>query len=157
MEDFDNKHENNNKENNSISNAGKKWTNKEDEQLLEEINNNKSYDEIALNHKRSKYAIILRVISQIIYPKYYDNENDNDDNNDNKDDITNEIISKEYNIDIELLKRNINNIKIKKSIILNRKEKEITKENKEIKINYNEKILEQLILLNKKLDNLIMK
>jgi hypothetical protein len=155
MEDFDNKHENNNKEDNSISNAGKKWTNKEDEQLLEEINDNKSYDEIALNHKRSKYAIILRVISQIIYPKYYDNENDNNDNND--DNITNEIISKEYNIDIELLKRNINNIKIKKSIISNRKEKEITKENKEIKINYNEKILEQLILLNKKLDNLIMK
>jgi hypothetical protein len=137
--------------NNSISNAGKKWTNKEDEQLLEEINDNKSYDEIALNHKRSKYAIILRVISQIIYPKYYDNENDNDnDNNDDNNDITNEIISKEYNIDIELLKRNINNIKIKKSIISNRKEKEITKENKEIKINYNEKILEQL-------DNLIMK
>ena len=137
--------------NNSISNAGKKWTNKEDEQLLEEINDNKSYDEIALNHKRSKYAIILRVIPQIIYPKYYDNENDNDnDNNDDNNDITNEIISKEYNIDIELLKRNINNIKIKKSIISNRKEKEITKENKEIKINYNEKILEQL-------DNLIMK
>lgn len=57
------------------------------------------------------------------------------------------MISKEYKIDIELLRRNINKIKIKnKSSIKTEKE-----------INYNEKILEQLILLNKKIDNLIMK
>jgi hypothetical protein len=120
-------------DNQLLSNIGKKWTITEDEQLLQEVNNNKNYDIIALNHKRTKNAIILRVISHIIYPLYY---NDN-----NNDDINYEIISKEYNIDIELLKKNIN------------KKKEIKKE-------INEKILEELILLNKKIDkltNLIMK
>jgi hypothetical protein len=131
-----------------MENSGKKWTNIEDNQLITEINDKKSYDEIALNHKRSKYAIILRVISNIIYPKYY-NDNYNDDNdNDNDND---EFISKEYNIYINLLKKNINNIKIKNSIISNRKEEK----GKEIKINYNEKILEQLLLINIKLDKLL--
>ena len=115
-------------DNQLLSNIGKKWTITEDEQLLQEVNNNKNYDIIALNHKRTKNAIILRVISHIIYPLYY---NDN-----NNDDINYEIISKEYNIDIELLKKNIN------------KKKEIKKE-------INEKILEELILLNKKIDKLI--
>jgi len=113
------------------SNVGKKWSIEEDNQLLSEVNETKNYDEIALKHKRTKNAIILRVISHIIYPKFYTN-NDNE-------------ISKEYKIDIELLRRNINKIKNKSSI---KTEKEI---------NYNEKILEQLILLNKKIDNLIMK
>ena len=130
-----------------MENSGKKWTNIEDNQLITEINDKKSYDEIALNHKRSKYAIILRVISNIIYPKYY-NDNDNDNDND-------EFISKEYNIDINLLKKNINNIKIKNSIISNRKEEKGKEKGKEIKINYNEKILEQLLLINKKLDKLL--
>ena len=131
-------------DNQLLSNIGKKWTITEDEQLLQEVNNNKNYDIIALNHKRTKNAIILRVISHIIYPLYYnDNNNTNDTNNtnDNNNDINYEIISKEYNIDIELLKKNIN------------KKKEIKKE-------INEKILEELILLNKKIDkliNLIMK
>jgi hypothetical protein len=152
-----------------MENSGKKWTNIEDNQLITEINDKKSYDEIALNHKRSKYAIILRVISNIIYPKYYndnDNDNDNDNSNDNDNDNDNdngndndEFISKEYNIDINLLKKNINNIKIKNSIISNRKEekgKEKGKgKEKEIKINYNEKILEQLLLINIKLDKLL--
>jgi len=123
-------------DNQLLSNIGKKWTITEDEQLLQEVNNNKNYDIIALNHKRTKNAIILRVISHIIYPLYYNDTNDN-----NNDDINYEIISKEYNIDIELLKKNIN------------KKKEIKKE-------INEKILEELILLNKKIDkliNLIMK
>jgi hypothetical protein len=161
-----------------MENSGKKWTNIEDNQLITEINDKKSYDEIALNHKRSKYAIILRVISNIIYPKYYndndndngndngnnnyndnDNDNDNDNGNDNgnnNDNDNDEFISKEYNIDINLLKKNINNIKIKNSIRNNRKEEKGKEEKgKEIKINYNEKILEQLLLINKKLDKLL--
>ena len=122
------------------SNVGKKWTIDEDNQLLNEVNNAKNYDIIALNHKRTKNAIILRVISHIIYPKFYDNDNDNNDEN----------ISKEYDIDIELLRRNINKIKNKN------KNKSSIKPKPEIKINYNEKILEQLLLLNKKIDNLIL-
>ena len=74
-----------------------------------------------------------------------------DDTNDinNTNDINDNEISKEYKIDIELLKRNINKIRNRSSIK--------SKTEKEKEINYNEKILEQLILLNKKIDNLIMK
>jgi hypothetical protein len=93
MEEFDNKKENE-IENDNLSNVGKKWSNNEDKLLIEEVNNKQSYDDIALNHKRTKLAIVLRVISHIIYPKYFNN-------NDNK--IDN--ISKEYNLDIELLKK----------------------------------------------------
>ena len=114
----------------------KKWSNNEDKLLIIEVNNKQSYDDIALNHKRTKLAIVLRVISHIIYPKYFTNNNDkinNDNNNDNNNDI-----SKEYNIDIELFKKNINKL--------------IQKEAKGIKgiKGINEQILEQLILLNKK-------
>ena len=132
------------------SNVGKKWSIEEDKQLLSEVNETKNYDEIALNHKRTKNAIILRVISHIIYPKFY-NTNDINDNNDNNDinDINDNEISKEYKIEIELLKININKIRNRSSIK--------PKTEKEKEINYNEKILEQLILLNKKIDNLIMK
>ena len=86
----------------------KKWSNNEDKLLIIEVNNKQSYDDIALNHKRTKLAIVLRVISHIIYPKYFTNNNDkinNDNNNDNNNDI-----SKEYNIDIELFKKNINKL-----------------------------------------------
>ena len=136
------------------SNIGKKWSIEEDKQLLSEVNETKNYDEIALNHKRTKNAIILRVISHIIYPKFYNNtnntnntDNTNNTNNTNNTDNTDNDISKEYKIDIELLKRNINKIRNRSSI----------KPKTEKEINYNEKILEQLILLNKKIDNLIMK
>jgi hypothetical protein len=42
------------------SNIGSKWTNKEDETLLEEIANNISFQEIALNHKRTTGGIHAR-------------------------------------------------------------------------------------------------
>ena len=72
------------------SNVGKKWSIEEDKQLLSEVNETKNYDEIALNHKRTKNAIILRVISHIIYPKFYNtNNNDNNDINDNNDNTDN--------------------------------------------------------------------
>jgi hypothetical protein len=152
MEEFDNKKENE-IENDNLSNVGKKWSNNEDKLLIEEVNNKQSYDDIALNHKRTKLAIVLRVISHIIYPKYFNNNNDNDNNNNNNnnnndDDNNNKIdnISKEYNIDIELLKKNINKLI----------QKEEPKEKRGIK-GINEQILEQLILLNKKMDKLLLK
>ena len=79
-------------DNQLLSNIGKKWTITEDEQLLQEVNNNKNYDVIALNHKRTKNAIILRVISHIIYPLYNNNNNNHDNNNDdnNNDDNNNQ-------------------------------------------------------------------
>jgi hypothetical protein len=41
--------------------CGKKWLNEEDEQLKELVNNNKSFEEIALHHKRTVKAIKCRV------------------------------------------------------------------------------------------------
>ena len=81
------------------SNAGIRWSIDELEKLSKEIVNNKSYEEIALEHKRTVSSIISRVISHIIYPKYKDNI-----------DIDIEKISVEYNIDIELIKKNIKKI-----------------------------------------------
>ena len=61
--------------NEDTSNAGTKWTIEEDKQLVQEIADNKSYEEIALEHKRTILSIKSRVISHIIYPKYkIDNE-----------------------------------------------------------------------------------
>jgi hypothetical protein len=71
-----------------------KWNIYEDEKLVQEINDNKTYEEIAIEHRRTTSAIKSRVISQIIYPKYKDNM-----------DI--EKIAIEYNINSKLLKKHL--------------------------------------------------
>jgi hypothetical protein len=53
-------------------NSGTKWTIEEDNKLVQEIADNKTYEEIALEHKRTINSIRLRVISHIIYPKIKD-------------------------------------------------------------------------------------
>jgi hypothetical protein len=53
-------------------NVGTKWTIEEDNKLVQEITDNKTYEEIALEHKRTINSIRLRVISHIIYPKIKD-------------------------------------------------------------------------------------
>jgi hypothetical protein len=88
----------------TLINAGTKWTIEEDNNLIEEIKNNKSYEEIALEHKRTITAIKSRVISHIIYPKY-------------KDDIDYEKISIEYKIDKEIIMRRINKLREKDDIM----------------------------------------
>ena len=123
------------------SRIGCKWIKEEDELLIQEINDNKNYEKIALNHKRSILAIQLRVINEIIYPKYKDNI-----------DIDYDNIALEYNLDKEMFKKNLNNIIIKNTI---KKNKEEDKEkNKKIK-NTNEIILEKINELNEKLDKII--
>jgi hypothetical protein len=114
------------RKNENTLNAGTKWTIDEDNKLIQEINDNKSYDEIALEHKRSILAIKSRVISHIIYPKY-------------KDSIENDIeaISIEYKINNTLIMKYINKIKLNDS--------------KQKTINKNE-ILEYLQQLDKKID-----
>lgn len=114
------------RKNENTLNAGTKWTIDEDNKLIQEINDNKSYDEIALEHKRSIIAIKSRVISHIIYPKY-------------KDSIENDIeaISIEYKIENDLIMKYINNIK--------------KNDSKQKTINKNE-ILEYLQQLDKKID-----
>ena len=91
--------------NEETTNVGKKWYIEEDEKLVQEIHDNKSYEEIALEHKRTVTGIKSRVISHIIYPKYKENNMDI------------EKISLEYNIDIELLKKYINKLKYIESCI----------------------------------------
>ena len=54
------------------TNAGKKWSIEEDNKLVQEFTDNKTYEEIALEHKRTPYSIQLRVISRIIFPKIKD-------------------------------------------------------------------------------------
>lgn len=50
--------------NEHTSNVGTKWTIEEELKLIQEINDNKSYEKIALEHKRTILGIKSRVISQ---------------------------------------------------------------------------------------------
>ena len=83
-------------------NAGTKWTIEEDNKLVQEITDNKTYEEIALEHKRTAYSIKLRVISRIIYPKIKDDV-----------EIDMEKVALEYNISTKELLYNINKLKMK--------------------------------------------
>ena len=83
-------------------NAGTKWTIEEDNKLVQEIADNKTYEEIALEHKRTVYSIQLRVISRIIYPKIKDDL-----------DVDMEKVALEYNIGTKELLYNINKLKMK--------------------------------------------
>jgi hypothetical protein len=83
-------------------NVGKKWTIEEDNKLVQEITENKTYEEISLEHKRTANSIQLRVISHIIYPKI---------KNDVETDI--EKVALEYNIRTKELLYNINKLKMK--------------------------------------------
>jgi hypothetical protein len=79
-------------DNEETSKAGSKWTIEED---------NKTYEEIALEHKRTIIGIKSRVISHVIYPKHKDN-------------IDIDKLSEDYNIDIQTLKKYINKLDINK-------------------------------------------
>jgi hypothetical protein len=81
--------------NEETSNIGKLWSVDENNELYKEVENNKNYSEIAAIHKRTEKAIILRVISHIIYPKYKNNE------------MTLDQLSFEYNIEKDLIEKNI--------------------------------------------------
>ena len=83
-------------------NVGTKWTIEEDNKLVQEITDNKTYEEIALEHKRTVYSIQLRVISRIIYPKIKDDV-----------EIDMEKVALEYNISTKELLYNINKLKMK--------------------------------------------
>jgi hypothetical protein len=121
------------KNNEEQSRIGVKWIPEEDAKLELEINEKKSYEEIALEHKRTILGIKLRVIHKIIYPKYKNNIDIND-------------LSIEYNIDIEYLQKILNNIDIKNTI----KENKIT-----VKENKQELLENRLIGIEEKLDYII--
>jgi hypothetical protein len=137
-------------------NVGKKWAKEEDNKLLEEITDNKTYKEIALEHKRTVNAIELRVISYIIYPKIKDDI-----------DVDIEQIALEYKIDSSRITRYINKLKMKEGQALENKQKpkqpkqpkenptrkDVEPTNKEI-LDYLRKLDIKIDEINSKLDNL---
>jgi len=135
-------------------NVGKKWATEEDNKLLEEITDNKTYKEIALEHKRTVNGIELRVISYIIYPKIkIDLEKGIE--------VDMEQIALEYKIDSSRITRYINKLKMKEKQALENKEtpkenpkrKDAEPTNKEI-LDYLRKLDSKIDEINSKLDNL---
>lgn len=140
--------------NDETSNVGTKWTIEEDTKLVQEITENKTYEEIALEHKRSVHGIKLRVISHIIYPKIKDAAAVA---TADADDTDMEELALEYKIDTSQLIRHINKLKMKG---IAKKEKQKPKSinddmptNKEI-LEYLKQLDNKINEINSKLDNL---
>jgi hypothetical protein len=126
------------------SNVGTKWTIEEDNKLVQEFTDNKTYEEIALEHKRTVYSIQLRVISRIIFPKIKDNL-----------DVDMEQIAVEYNIKTKELIYNINKLKMKEMKHLEKKEKPTNKLTPSPKQKDDEPTNKQILEYLKQLDNKI--
>ena len=97
--------------NEETSRAGSKWLLDEDEKLVKEITDKKTIEEIALEHKRTIGSIRSRVISHILYKEYKEGIKTIDD------------LSKEYNIEKELVEKHINKIEKNNTIISEEKPK----------------------------------
>jgi hypothetical protein len=92
------------KDQEETSRVGTKWLPEEDAKLIEEISTNISYDDIALEHKRTSTGIKSRVISQIIYPIFKEGNKTIDE------------ISLEYKIDKEIIDKYINKLETNNAI-----------------------------------------
>ena len=141
------------RKNEETSRIGKKWSNEEDEELMKELIDKKSYEEIALNHKRTIGGIKSRVICLILYLQYKDKSK------------TIEELSLEYNIENDLVLKYINKMKIKdsnESTILKYIDKKEIKDS-EIKTKVNIEILydkivsleNKMLSIEQKLDTII--
>ena len=129
------------RKNEETSRVGKKWTVEEDEELMKELNDKKSYEEIALNHKRTIGGIKSRVICNILYLHYKDKSK------------TIEELSLEYNIEIDLVLKYINKMDNKMEI---KKDSEIkTKVNIEILYDKIISLENRMLSIEKKLDAII--
>ena len=146
------------RKNEETSRVGKKWTVEEDEELMKELNDKKSYEEIALNHKRTIGGIKSRVICNILYLHYKDKSK------------TIEELSLEYNIENDLVLKYINKMDNKmeikdsnESTIVKYIDKKEIKKDSEIKTKVNIKILydkiisleNRMLSIEKKLDAII--
>ena len=141
------------KKNEETSRIGAKWSNEEVEELMKELIDKKSYEEIALNHKRTIGGIKSRVICLILYLQYKDKSK------------TIEELSLEYNIEYDLVLKYINKMKIKdsnESTILKYIDKKEIKDS-EIKTKFNIEILydkivsleNKMLSIEQKLDTII--
>ena len=129
------------RKNEETSRVGKKWTVEEDEELMKELNDKKSYEEIALNHKRTIGGIKSRVICNILYLHFKDKSK------------TIEELSLEYNIEIDLVLKYINKMDNKMEI---KKDSEIkTKVNIEILYDKIISLENRMLSIEKKLDAII--
>lgn len=138
--------------NEETSRAGNKWLPDEDEKLVQEISEKKSFEYIALQHKRTITGIKSRVISHIIYIQYKNGNKTIDD------------LSSEYNIEKDLVDKYINKIEtnnaIKKSVEHNN---DTNEESNKVKPKTNKKMLfekitsleTKMLLIEQKLDNII--
>ena len=146
------------RKNEETSRVGKKWAVEEDEELMKELNDKKSYEEIALNHKRTIGGIKSRVICNILYLHFKDKSK------------TIEELSLEYNIEIDLVLKYINKMDNKmeikdfnESTILKYIDKIEIKKYSEIKTKVNIEILydkiisleNRMLSIEKKLDAII--
>ena len=142
------------RKNEETSRVGKKWTVEEDEELMKELNDKKSYEEIALNHKRTIGGIKSRVICNILYLHYKDKSK----------------TIEEYNIEIDLVLKYINKMDNKmeikdsnESTIVKYIDKKEIKKDSEIKTKVNIEILydkiisleNRMLSIEKKLDAII--
>lgn len=125
------------KSNPETSNAGKKWETEEDELLVKLVNEDKSYEEIAKEFKRTVGSIRARIIDKIIFPEY-NNENISE-------------LAKKYNFnDVEYLERCMK-VRIAKkenainteNIISNETKEEYEKRMEEIKKEKVDKLIEK--------------
>ncbi len=128
------------------SNVGKKWTIEEDEKLVQEIKDNKPYEEIALEHKRTITGIKSRVISNIIYPLYKDVDEE-------QQEINIQEISTEYKIDDWMIIKYMKKMKTKPE----RKIKEIKEKTNDNDNDNNKRLFEYLQLLERKMDDINIK
>jgi hypothetical protein len=138
------------------SRVGKKWLQEEDEELMRELTDKKTFEEIALNHKRTIGGIKSRVICLILYLQYKDGTK------------TIEELSSEYNIENDLVIKYINKMEIRdsrqtntlqyidKMEINNNKKDEIkTKVNIELLYDKIKSLETKILTIEEKLDSII--
>ena len=117
--------------NEETSRIGKKWLQEEDDELLRELYDKKTYEEIALNHKRTIGGIKSRVICNIIYLQYKNKSK------------TIEELALGYNIENDLVIKYINKMEKRNFVKMQDKEsnylieKNTEKQDYQIKSNIN--------------------
>ena len=143
--------------NEETSRIGKKWLQEEDDELLRELYDKKTYEEIALNHKRTIGGIKSRVICNIIYLQYKNKSK------------TIEELALGYNIENDLVIKYINKMEKRNSVKMQDKEsnylieKNTEKQDYQIKSNINIELLNDKIIsletkmltIEQKLDSII--
>jgi len=124
--------------NDETSNCGKRWNNEDHLKLIKYVEKNKSYDDIAIEFKRTIGSIRSRVLNNIIFPEY------NEEN-------CQELAKKYGYDDLGYLKKCLENKKIICEESLKSKEDKVQKTNV-IKEDILEKIMHKLEVIEKRLE-----